>query len=123
MITARTFGAAVVLGAALMLTACSSGDVEVHLDGAGPFELEVGPCVNLATSSDLRDDQGPVNRVTVYVTSAAQRVDGDIYYDVTGETEVRTGGMDTYSWSCVIHSEASGKKLDAELTSFAPKAD
>lgn len=112
---------AILLGLIALLGGCSSDALRVNLDQAGPFELEVGPCVQLATSAQLREDQAPVNSVILTITSADQRVADGFYYDVTGDTQVRAGNTLTYQWSCTVHVDSSGKKLDAELTSFVAK--
>jgi len=111
----------VLLGSTAFLGGCSADVLRVNLDGAGPFELEVGPCVQLATSAHLREDKEPVNSVLVTITSADQRIDDGFYYDVTGDTQVRAGRTSTYQWSCTVHVDSSSKKLDAELTDFASK--
>ncbi len=108
----------VLLSGVCLLTGCSSETLHVDLEGAGPFALDVGPCVQLASAGRLRNDEAPVNNITVTVTSADQRIDGDVYYDVTGETRAQAGGLVTYAWSCVVHVDLSGQRLDAEMTEF-----
>ena len=104
------------------VSGCSSDDVVIDLSGAGPYDLEVGPCVQLAASSQLRDeDDGRVRTMVVRVGSADQRIDDGFSYDVTGQTEVHADKTVVYEWSCTSHVDGSAGQLEARITDFARK--
>lgn len=104
------------------LAGCSSDDNNVNLSGARGLELEASSCADLAGSGALRPDTGIPTLIRVRVFSAEQRIDGDIYYDISGITEVFGGTLTTYDWTCVSHYPLDGRSMDSKVLTFEPQS-